>query len=182
MDKGAHLHGLCRTREDYRQLWDEQAEQKALQKVCENWVEVSGGMWKCEDCDRLAGARTRDSLPKHRLCGEQRFTTPEPALGFGPGTELAALLASIGIKELPGCGCKKKMAQMDRWGVNGCKERFEEIVGWMRDGYDKAGLLAKVRAAAFAAATGLAFKLEPGNPLPGLIREAIRRAQEKCPA
>jgi hypothetical protein len=177
MHKDAHLLNLCRTRDDYRELWDARGAALANEPRCLNWELVSPGVWKCPTCERRAGAASVGALPSNRICGKQKTVAEQP-IGFGPGTELAALLESIGIKELPGCGCKKKMRQMDRWGVDGCKQHFDEIVTWMRDGYEKAGLIAKVRSAAFAAAIGLAFKLEPGNPLPGLVKEAIRRAEQ----
>jgi hypothetical protein len=116
------------------------------------------------------------------------LTSPAPQEpDFGPGTELRSILESLRLSELPGCGCKSKTRQMDRWGVEGCREHFEEIVGWMREGYEKAGWIPKAKAAVFAATSGLALKLNPLDPFPSLVQEAILRAEEKatgqpCPA
>ncbi len=117
--------------------------------------------------------------------------------GYGPGTELKAMLAQLGITENPACDCNAKALQMDFWGVDGCRmpqpadqemfgekvlagtPRFDVIVGWMKAGYERWGWADRIKAAAAAVATGLAFKLCITDPFPGLIEEAIRRAEEK---
>jgi hypothetical protein len=100
-------------------------------------------------------------------------------LGFGPGTELSAILASLDINPAPSCDCKGKANQMDIWGVDGCRARMSEIVGWMRDGQGRWGWKDKLHAAAKAVTSGLAFKLDWSDPFPSLIDEAIRRAEGK---
>jgi hypothetical protein len=69
---------------------------------------------------------------------------------------------------------------MDLWGVDGCRANQEQIVQWMRDGQGRWGWKEKMTAATKAVTTGLAFKLNPLDPYPGLIDEAIRRAEEEC--
>lgn len=101
------------------------------------------------------------------------------APGYGPGTELKALLASLGIAEKPSCDCNAKAVQMDKWGVGGCREHLETIVGWMREGQERWGWKDKLKAATHAVLSGLAFKLDVTDPYPGLIEEAIRLAEEK---
>lgn len=97
----------------------------------------------------------------------------------GPGTELKKMLSKLGVNPSPTCDCNGKAAQMNIWGVKGCEEHFDEIVGWMREGQDRWKWTDKVKAAALAVRTGLVFKFSPTDPYPGLIREAIRLAQEK---
>ena len=96
--------------------------------------------------------------------------------GKGPGTELQKILKTLGINPKPSCDCNGKAAQMDHWGVAGCRENRDTIVEWMRAGQDKWGWTEKLRAAANAVTTGLAFQLDWGDPFPSLIDEAIRRA------
>jgi hypothetical protein len=96
--------------------------------------------------------------------------------GKGPGTELQKILKTLGINPKPSCDCNGKAAQMDYWGVAGCRENRDTIVEWMRAGQDKWGWTAKLRAAANAVTTGLAFQLDWSDPFPSLIDEAIRRA------
>lgn len=33
----------------------------------------------------------------------------------------------------PQCGCVNRIAQMNAWGLAGCKRNFETIVGWLKD-------------------------------------------------
>lgn len=110
---------------------------------------------------------------------EDRPQTPVLAWppGKGPGTELQKILKSLGINPKPSCDCNGKAAQMDFWGVAGCREHRETIVGWMRAGQDKWGWTEKLRAAANAVASGLAFQLDVRDPFPALIDESIRRAE-----
>jgi hypothetical protein len=100
-------------------------------------------------------------------------------IGFGPGTELTAIIKSLGIEASANCGCRAYAEQMDRWGVQGCLERHHQIAEHLRDQKDKWGWGAKFKAAGHAIFTGLAFKLNPVDPYPGLVREAINRAQRK---
>ena len=97
----------------------------------------------------------------------------------GPGTELKALLKSLGIVSTPTCDCNQKGEQMVRWGVAGCRENFPMIVKWMREGADRWGLSSILKASAGALFTGLAFRINPINPYSGLVKEAIRLAAEK---
>lgn len=48
----------------------------------------------------------------------------------GPGTELERLLAWF-AEPSDKCGCKQHAATMNAWGVDGCREHFETIVGWL---------------------------------------------------
>jgi len=100
----------------------------------------------------------------------------------GPGTELEALLASMRVGAKTGCGCAAKARQMDRWGVAGCEAHFDTIVEWLRSTAAKYGWRDRLRAAVTLAARDprLAVRLDPRDPLPGLVAEAIARAQEKA--
>jgi len=60
---------------------------------------------------------------------------PKP-VGYGPGTELKKMLATIGITAEPGCKCNARAAEMDRmekafpgW----CEANIDLIVGWLRE-------------------------------------------------
>ena len=67
---------------------------------------------------------------------------PKP-VGYGPGTELKKMLATIGIKAEPGCKCNARAAEMDRmekafpgW----CEANIDLIVGWLREEATKRNL------------------------------------------
>jgi len=97
----------------------------------------------------------------------------------GPGTELVRILASLGITIMVDCPCKVRAAQMNAWGIDGCREHFNEIVGWLREGQAFWGWKEKLAAAFSATVSRLAFRLNPLDPFPGLVEEAISRADEK---
>lgn len=99
--------------------------------------------------------------------------------GYGPGTEMKGILSSLHIHPSESCDCNGKANKMDEWGVEGCREHFDEIVGWMKEGAPKWNWSDKLKAATLAVVTGLAFKLNPADPFPGIIEEAIRLAELK---
>ncbi len=114
-------------------------------------------------------------------------------LGFGPGTELKGILASVGINPSPTCSCRTRMRTMDDWGVEGCEEHFDTIVGWLEESAESWGwnsfvtkqaenslsLSDKLSIGWKSLTTGLAFKVNWSNPYPDLVRQAIDRAKEK---
>jgi len=114
--------------------------------------------------------------PGITLLRRERNYVPPP--GFGPGTELKELLESIGIKEDPSCDCNARMEQMDRWGVNGCRQNRETIVGWLKEGKDRWGWREKLKAAIRATTNGLAFQLSLTNPYGSLVDNAISLAEK----
>jgi hypothetical protein len=79
----------------------------------------------------------------------------------GPGTELKALLKTIGITAKPNCSCNKRAKVMDEKGCDWCEENIDEIDGWLAEESKKRKL--------------------PYLSLAGktLIRMAIRRARKK---
>lgn len=58
---------------------------------------------------------------------------PVRKVSAGAGTELKALLKSVGIKGSVSCGCAKRAREMDDRGIQWCEEHVEVIVGWLRD-------------------------------------------------
>ena len=60
--------------------------------------------------------------------------TPVSALATsGPGTELKALLKTIGITASPTCSCNKRAKVMDEKGCDWCEEHIDEIDGWLAE-------------------------------------------------
>lgn len=97
----------------------------------------------------------------------------------GPGAELKAILSGLGINPGATCDCNAKSAQMNIWGVEGCKANRNTIVGWLKDGAPRWGWGDWVKAAANAVVSGLVLKLNPLDPFPSLLDEAIRLAEAK---
>lgn len=101
----------------------------------------------------------------------------EVCVDVGPGTELQSILRSLGIAATHGCDCKAKAATMDQWGIERCEQERDTIIDWLREGAPRWGWADFLRAAGNAVMTGLAFSLNPVDPYPGLVDEAIRRAK-----
>jgi hypothetical protein len=120
--------------------------------------------------------------------------------GNGPGTELKAILGSVGINPSPNCSCNSRMRQMDEWGVEGCRENFETIIGWLEEKAAEWGWTARPTDRAVevegeevhkltlkeklsigwkSLTTGIVFSVNWVDPYPGLVEESIRRAEVK---
>lgn len=50
-----------------------------------------------------------------------------------PGTELAAILKSMGLAPVESCKCKGRAKKMDLWGPDGCEQHMDEILGWLAE-------------------------------------------------
>lgn len=87
----------------------------------------------------------------------KKYGGPPP----GPGTEMKALLAKIGIVASPTCSCNKRAKIMDEKGCDWCAENVDEIDRWLAEE-------AKKRKLPYLSLAGKA-----------LIHLAIRRARKK---
>jgi hypothetical protein len=99
------------------------------------------------DCSEVGGL----SIPRVKVLSQPS----------GPGTELKALLAKIGIHASPTCGCNKMAKKMDAWGQESLNH-IEEIVDVMED-------TAKKRKLPFLRTAGRI-----------LVRQACRLARKKA--
>jgi hypothetical protein len=88
-----------------------------------------------EDGDQITVDETHPAYPREPKPG---FAKPknQPAKPdsptSGPGTELKALLATIGIVASPTCSCNKMAKKMDEWGQESL-HHIEEIVDVMEE-------------------------------------------------
>lgn len=97
----------------------------------------------------------------------------------GPGTELMRLLANIGVTARLGCSCKQKAAQMDEWGIDGCRARRSDIANWLREEASKQSWFDKLESARRAIFLGLALEISPLDIYGSLVDMAIYRAGSK---
>ena len=114
-----------------------------------------------EDGDQITVDATHPAYPAKPKPG---LVPSQPAArkpASGPGTEMKALLAKIGIVAKPTCSCNKRAKVMDEKGCDWCEEHIEEIDGWLAEE-------AKKRKLPYLSLAGKA-----------LIRLAIRRARKK---
>jgi ADP-heptose:LPS heptosyltransferase len=147
-----------------------------------NRVTVSIALSECMRSEDIAGAnrlkQTYGTLLRTPHEGVSR--AEQVRQGHGPGTELHKLLASLGVHEQENCQCLTRALQMNAWGPAGCREHRDEILAWMREGQDRFGWRDKLTAATRAVTTGLAFRLNPLDPFPGILDESIRRAEAQA--
>jgi hypothetical protein len=128
--------------------------------------------YTCTVCKRSITTR---SLPITRTC---RLESDKPKQG-GPGTEFRKLAAQIGVKRKADCKCDALERRMDFFGVEGCRDRREELLAALRESYTAYGLADKLRAAVNAVASGLAFEIDPRDPVASLFELAIERASSR---
>jgi len=102
---------------------------------------------------------------------------------FGPGSELTALIKKLGYVSKPNCACKRHARMMDELGVEGCRRDRAVVIQWINDAraeWGITGLFGMAAPAWHAFTSGLAFRLNPLDPVPSLVDEAIRRAEAKA--
>lgn len=137
---------------------------------------------RCGDAPRCGVCRLIAKNPAFRRgFGDEWPATanPQPPKSL-PGTHLKAVLDALGLKAA-GCGaCKAMQAKMNAWGAAGCRERRAEIEDWLRAQAAGVGWAKKLKAGAKAISAGLL--LNPLDPAPGLLDEALRRAESPPPA
>lgn len=103
-----------------------------------------------------------------------------PAPRGGPGTELAALVAKLGLKREGCVPCQDWAGWMDALGAEGCRQNEGAIVARLRAEQAQLGWGEYLAAAAALVREGLAGKVNPLDPAPGLLEEAIGRAAAKA--
>lgn len=122
------------------------------------------GVHVCTTCGRRVRAKTSRVIAACRASGgyhETNFRLARAQAGEGPGTELKRLLAAwFGITSSKGCRCEARAHRMNLWGCEGCEQRLDTIVGWLKEEAGRRGL-PFVRPAAVA-----------------LVRAAIRSARK----
>lgn len=104
-----------------------------------------------------------EPLTPEQIAARNQPRSPVPA--HGPGTELKAMLAELGISP-ENCNCNARAAQMNRWGA-ACKEHRLEIAAWLKE-----------------AATNAVTEFKVDDPIEAflpLVDEAIRRAEVTSP-
>lgn len=136
--------------------------------------------YRCQAC----GLVVHDAqLPITAHCA----TSPDPPVmpelfmrrDTGPGSELKEILMLLGITEFSGCGCDYRALLMNAWGVAECRKRFEEILSWLQESYDRLKWSAKLKCAVRAVGAGIALAVDPSDPARSILTLAIDRAAEK---
>lgn len=98
---------------------------------------------------------------------------------FGPGTEFKRIVEQeLGI-QIPGCSaCTNTLRKMNSLGVDGCRQKREELLEELRKNSQKVDWMKRLLAVPKAVQSGLALKVNWLDPLPDLLDLAIERAEQ----
>jgi hypothetical protein len=88
----------------------------------------------CNQCKLLSLVEV---FPYRCACGKV-YGAPVALLQQRPGRELQRLVAWFGQPSTE-CRCDQHAAQMDAWGVEGCRDNLDTIVGWLLDAAEQRG-------------------------------------------
>lgn len=118
-----------------------------------------------------------DPLPEDVVCAEpQKMATV--AVLPGVGTALATIFQSLQISSDWCYGCTGLANQMNALKIDDCVARRDEFIAQIRERAKNVSYTTWVTAATLAVATGLAFVLNPFDPIPGIFDEAVRKARK----
>ena len=101
----------------------------------------------------------------------------ERTIDRGVGYELAALYKSLGINPPQNCTCRALAARMDSLGPAGCRAQEDELIKAMEENAAKYKWTDTLKAGFKSIGQGLAFKINPLDPLRSCLRIAIERAE-----
>lgn len=141
--KTEHLVELCRSSPRYFAIWEEG--RGPLQRKAPDYQE------------------RRNRAARRKIRGSK----------YGPGSELADAIKRLGYTIERGCKCKSRVAAMNAWGPDGCRERTEEIVDWLMRSAKKAGWLERF------VATAPVLRWGTREVLRQLVKEACDRSESK---
>ena len=99
--------------------------------------------------------------------------------GSGPGSQLWHLFEKLGIQHRPDCSCLLLADIMNGLGSEGCREQRDNLLKLMRKNQKKYGWADYLRAGTNMVMLGWMFKLNPLDPLSGLLDKAIALAEEQ---
>lgn len=102
-------------------------------------------VYHCPNCNQPDLRISREGATIRRMC---KATVPIP--DHGPGTELKAMLGSLGFTSAGCGGCEGMMLSMNQWGADGCRERRATIISHLEHSAERLGWLAKLAAGATA--------------------------------
>ena len=99
--------------------------------------------------------------------------------GDGVGSQLWRVLQRLGIQHRPECSCIILADIMNDLGPEGCcqPDNRELLLKLMQKNWKRYGWFDIAQASARSILTGLAFKVNPTDPLPGLLDYAIKLAE-----
>lgn len=155
-----------------------------MKRLCEFIVER--GKFICIHCKQ---SHPFGPYIPHRHCRAEIQPTARKAVssvedpGFGPGAELWGIFKELRIRTPRRCSCKRLRAWMNVIGPEMCRVRKNDITSSIKKNAKRWGIADKIMSLGSAMVrsviTGLIFKIDPTDPIPGLVEEAIIRAERK---
>lgn len=169
--------------------------QPGLLDAMKNFLDANKEWFIAYHTQKQHGLTVLGKLPEDRPENEIHIWAP----GYGPGTQLSRVLKEVfGVTSSPTCDCRAMADQMDVWGVKGCRENYEELKSRIESSYQRWGwgeAISKTdnpddhegptrtqgigKSIFKAVFSGVAFKINPINPVPGLINYAIELEEKR---
>ena len=131
---------------------------------------------RCQSCQKEYLSKYADPSMFKVTC-----QIPRPTTEHGVGDKLASLLKSLRFTAKENCGCRELQLELNTLGVDGCRREFDRLVAVLQEKYATTTWIDRMKATGLAIITGLAFRLSIDNPIPDLLREAIRQSEENLP-
>lgn len=145
----------------------------------------------CSKCDKVEIldpsdqlSRAKVSKPAQQVYDSNTMKNAQDLIyqsvinGAGPGSQLWHLLSRLGIQHTPDCSCLLLAETMNDLGPQGCRDQKDKLLKLMRKNQKKYGWSAYLKAGANMVILGWIFKLNPLDPLPGLLDKAIELAEQ----
>ncbi len=140
------------------------------------WIELErlpdGGIrYCCEVCGR--GNPLPILIDRAGHFPDRIYWECEKDKSFGPGTALHHLIEQLGFTPQEACGCEAMIANMNKWGVDGCRgEHRKEIIERLETKRAEASITAKAKAGVLALAKGLPITID------GLFEKAMEDSEQ----
>jgi hypothetical protein len=94
------------------------------------------------------------------------------------GEFLKRYIDLLGFEKKVGCKkCDEMLKQMNAWGPEGCRENRQKIIDHLKQAYKELTFTQMVMAMGKGVTTGLAFQLNPIDPIGSLVDRAIADAE-----
>ena len=132
--------------------------------------------WTCTACGRIVIGQFTNLIANCRVAKQGDPPPQSYQTQAGPGTELKKILASLGASVVKECTCELLAAQMNHWGIAGCREHRAEIVEHLEKAAGELGRYEQVKAMLLAFATGIAWSIDIADPFGSLVDQAIKQA------
>lgn len=175
VEKSAHWVHLCQTEESYFKAWEKGKGPGQQRNLSPKQIQLNRleGLINRSGCNGCGGSKVRES---------NESLLQEILNSKGVGSQLWSIFSRLGIEHKPDCPCLLLADVMNTLGIEGCEENKDKILKLLRKNQKRYGWYDYIKAGAKSVILGWVFKINPRDPLPGLLDMAITLAkeQEQC--